>query len=256
MPVRRFNYTERKRIKHADTDLSISQYEMGTSTFDAHLDLEAYELPEDARVYVEAYRLTAWMRFPYGTVGDLEEPADRLLIEFDNPDTVLFRVRVVDQESGRGLMLAKADGIRPELPDYKQDSRISLLTVEPSDSLRHEIFRLDYAEGRRPVLLVNDKIDDWKSVVRSPAFIAFVLPAVMRQILYRSLVHEQDYSEEDESDWRNRWVRFAESLPGVPEVPDLSDGEISEEWIDSAVEAFCREHQIFKQFRQYCREES
>ena len=41
----------------------------GMLSFDAKLDLTGYDLPDDARVFVEAYRQTSFMRFPHGTVA-------------------------------------------------------------------------------------------------------------------------------------------------------------------------------------------
>jgi hypothetical protein len=36
-------------------------------------------LPTDAKVFVEAYRQTNWMRFDFGTIGAVQAPGDLLL---------------------------------------------------------------------------------------------------------------------------------------------------------------------------------
>lgn len=256
MPIRRFNYTGRQRINHEDVYVTIDSSSVGPAKFEAVLNLDNYELPEDAVIYLEAYRLTSWMRFPYGTVGKIVEPGDRWLFEFSNPESVLFRIRVVKGVDGQGLMIAKASGIRPKLSDEEPSDRIPLLSVVPSDDLKKEVFRVDYAEGDRPILLINDMIEDWKSAARSPAFTSLVLPSVMRQILTRFLIQDENYNEEDETTWSNRWVRFAESLDGVSTYQtDEEDRQQIEDWINTAVQMFCRRMKIIQSFKTYWREE-
>ncbi|MFO0977497.1 MAG: hypothetical protein U0996_13940, partial [Planctomycetaceae bacterium] len=59
---------------------------------------------------------------------------------------------------------------------------------------------------------------------------------------------EQTRSTDDAEDWTARWLRFAESLPGVGRVPEDSDPESDLDWIDSAISSFCRWRGVDKQF--------
>ena len=83
-------------------------------------ELDGYDLPAEALVFVKAYRQTTWMRWPWGTVGALQPPANRALAEFDSPDDVLFRVRVTSPgtpEEPHGLLPAEADRVRLRSPE-------------------------------------------------------------------------------------------------------------------------------------------
>ena len=65
---RRFNYTGRIRIRRKDLTICLREQD-GILSFDADLSaLVDYELPPESFVFVEAYRQTNWMRFPF-TLG-------------------------------------------------------------------------------------------------------------------------------------------------------------------------------------------
>ena len=136
MAVRRLNYTGRKRLPLADLRFAIQPEVGGAPLFSTNINLGHLKLPPNADVYVEAYRQTTWMRFRFGTVGDVR-PVDELkLTEFDSPEGVLFRVRVTSPIENRGLLLAEADRIRPRVgPEDEDTNRIPLLPVKPDDNL-------------------------------------------------------------------------------------------------------------------------
>lgn len=249
MPIRRFNYTGRKRIRLEDVAIAVYECGDGASRFDADPSLERYELPEDAQVFVEAYRQTTSMRFDFGTVGALQPPGDRTLTEFDSADGVLFRVRVVSMSGRRAILLASAERIRPKRPELKQEERIPLLPVKSSEDLGEQVFSLDFSD--RPLLLVNARVGSFREVTRDPAFIALVLPATLRDILTR-IVRVEKYSDGDDADdWRSQWLRFATLLPGVPDLPTDDDEDHLDSWIDEAVASFCRKSRILAHFQGY-----
>ena len=82
MPVRTLNYTNRKRIRREDARIAIRE-ENGVNFFDASLSLGDYGLPGEARVFVEAYRQTQYMRFDFGHVGAMRVPEARILCDFE-----------------------------------------------------------------------------------------------------------------------------------------------------------------------------
>ena len=73
MTTRRFNYTERKKILREDASVILRSEDAGVA-FDAHLRLAAYQLPQDAKVLVEAYKAPVLMRFDMGTVALPKRP--------------------------------------------------------------------------------------------------------------------------------------------------------------------------------------
>jgi len=132
MPVRTLNYTNRRRIRRKDARITIHEEKNGI-IFDAGLNLGDYDLPAEARIFVEAYRQTQYMRFDFGKVGAMRIPVDRFLRDFDSPEGVLFRVKVVTSAAPHGLLLGEADQIRPRKSTEEDQNRMPLLPVVPED---------------------------------------------------------------------------------------------------------------------------
>ncbi len=240
---RRFNFTGRSKISQSDISIRLIRKE-SRLTFAADLHLEQYKLDSASRVFIEAYRgaSTLWKRFEFGRVGLPKPESECWLDEFGSADGILFRVKVTAHEGELGRLIAAADKVRPLGDDDKQPG-LPLISVEPAD-LGGAVWRIKFDEVDLPVLLVSEKFPEKKYIANDPAFRGFVCPAAMREILTRILLIDQALGdEEDEDDWKNRWIRFAESIstecPGVLDRDgDPGVDEITE-WIDAAVAAFC-----------------
>ena len=249
MPVRRFNYTGRKRLRRSDMRITVRERDGAPATFEAGLSVDGYDLPDNASVFVEAQRQTSWMRFRFGTVGNVAPQDELVLSEFDSPDGVLFRVRVTSSDDPKALLLAVADRIRPRRPEEAEEWRVPLLPVKADESLGDQVARVDFSDY--PLLLINADVGDWQAVARNPAFASLVYPPALREILTRILCIEQYFDTDDNEDWRSNWLRFATLLPGVSDPPAGSDDENMDDWIDEAVASFCRRFAMMSRFQHY-----
>lgn len=237
MGNRRFNYTERRRIRHEDVAIRLG----GTAeapTFDATMELSAYQLPDTAGVFVEAYRQTSARRFSFGKAGKVVAPADRSLRGMPDPGSLLFRVKVVELENGRGRLLAEADQLKALEPEG--GGRRSLVDVREAD-LAGELWHLSL-ESERPMLLVERRYGPREMILSMPHFRWLVLPQVLRDLLRRAI---RDGAHEDDdpipTDWRTQVMTQAEGLAGECPSGDLQDDDVTN-WITSVVRAFCRKH--------------
>jgi len=236
--IRRLNYTGRIKIHRADVRLATREDD-GALSFDADLRLHDYELPAEALVFVEAYRQTTWMRFPFGTVANLLPPPteQRRLAEFDSADGIRFRVKVT-QAHDEHILLAAADRIPLAQPEDDAE-RESLLPVVPAE-LGDELWRVDLSD--EPRLLVNKSAaSDWRQLAKSPIFVSLVYPSVLRQVL-TDILADGHRDTDDEADWRSNWLRFAARLPGMnPHPPEKDEGEeAAARWVEDAVAGFAR----------------
>jgi hypothetical protein len=236
-----------------DAEIAIHE-DHGHHRFSATLRLQEYGFPPDALVFVEAYRQTSWMRFPFGTVVENRPRAELRLTEFGSPEGVLFRVRVTSAHSPRGLLLGEADKIRPRRADRSEDQRFPLLPARADESLDAEIYRIDFDD--HPILLINQKVGDWQALTQNPTFQAFVLPGVLRQILTRILHIDGSTALDDPDDWRSLWLRFASRLPNVTEPPKVDEVGRFDDWIDDAVESFSRKFRTMDRFHRFWTDES
>lgn len=239
-----FNWTERKRISREDAQITLIR-STTPATFSASLSLVDYKLPADAKVVVEAYRQTTWRRFAMGSVA-LVRPEEPLTLEaFGDPDAVMFRVKVLAADPLDGRILAEADRLRVVDPLDEPTGQRPLLRTR-GDDLGEEAWQLRLDDGGEgPLLVLNNRLEDWKQTARTAQFRLLVYPELMRQIL-RAAVNPDSTSDDG---WQRDWLQFAQSLPGVDESPDDdATADDRDMWVTDAVTAFCRKHDLIKKY--------
>ena len=251
---RTFNYTGRRRIGRKDVSITLRQ-ERSVWVFDADLRLADHHFPRSAEVWVEAHRKNLWMQWAWGTVSAPRVPADRRLAEFDVPDGVLFRVRVVQPPgTEHHKLLGEADAIPFVKAGEADDRRRHLLEPVP-DALDQQLWKLNF-DSDPPCLLVNiDAKPTWRVMARSPYFIALVYPEVLRRMLSRVLIDDGWTEEDEEGGWPADWVKFAKNLGGLGPVPPPDPRTDRENWIEEAVATFCRRLEIRSTWDRTCDEE-
>ena len=236
--IRHFNHTGRVRILREHVDLSLRPGRGAEPrVFNLNLMLGGYRFEPDARIRVEAAVSNVAQRWDFGTVARFAPPPDHERRMTEVPPTARFRIVVVKNDDS-GMLLGAADGITPTM-----DSS-SLLPVQESDDIGDEVWRLDFSGVGEPLLLLNADVDNISAVVRSDAtFRSLVMPEVLRSILLRAVVVEQQDPDDDQSQW-NLWFETARALLPKRDVPNLSAGDASSadavDWIDEVVRAFAQ----------------
>lgn len=242
MTIKRINSTGRKRILREDARVSIEELSDGSLSFTARLNLLEYALPLNALVFIEAYRQSTLMRFPFGTVDDPRPSQPPILAEFRQPDGLLFRVKIINAATQHGMLLAEGE-IPVSNDKERPEDRIALLPPR-AGNLGSEIWRLDFTTS--PELVVNEKLPDWKGMVQTLQFRSFVFPVAIRQVLERIYWSQDSPAVDDESSWSYNWVRFAESIPGIEKCPPTGEENELEwtEWVNSVCERFADQHEF------------
>lgn len=249
----RLNYTGRKKIDRQDVVITVLENNSMPS-FKAEIDLDDYGLPPESPLYIEAYRQTSWMRFEYGTAGNPKSGVESRLDEFDSLDGVRFRVKVTEGLGTHGKLLAAADKIAPVKPEAGEAKKLCLLSVKSEEM--DCVWRLDFSSGY-PILLISTKVGSKDALTRSPEFIALVYPAVLGEILDEIRDTHNEWQEEEDC-WQRQWLTFVDLLPGVrnmPEISEDSDNEAFREWKIDAMESFSRLLNISETYSRYREEE-
>jgi hypothetical protein len=255
--IRRFNYTDRQKIPRDQVRLAWIVNGSGALKFKGDIDLTLDRpLDPSALIFVEAYSGPVVMRFPCGTVGSPEYPADTTLVDFPPGLKPLFRVKVVDPGPDR-RMLAWADAINPLAPDEVASGRRSILPVEAID-LGPLVWKLR-VESNQFRLQLNSAIREPRDITvlaREHDFIALVYPAVIRQVLEHLLLGP----ERDSVDPDHDWLVFAAQLTGkaAPTREENAtdsdeDGAFAdqvEEWVEESIAGFCRQQHAVESFVQ------
>lgn len=250
MAIRRLNFTGRKKIKRSDVAVTVRDSAHGRSTFSAEVSLDSYDLPPEAKVFIEAHRQTSYMRFSFGTVAHTAPEDELVLSEFDPPEAVLFRIKVTSSDDPAGLLLAAADQIRPSSREQADDRRIPLLRVRTIPALAQQVYRVDFSDDAGgPVLCINKHAGDHRAVLRDPLVQSLVLPAVLREVLNRVLHIDEVREIETDGGWASDWLTFATHLSGVErDLPSFQDESEIDDWIDDVTGAFCRTLRSMDQF--------
>lgn len=243
---RRINYTGRKRIEHAKTQLELVEQPGKPMRFVGHLDLTGLDLPETAHVIVEAYHKESTQRFECGTVGHIQFPDDTTLTEVDVAGSYLFRVKVVDREGNGSKLLATAEKIQPKEPNEPDGSRDFLLKVlhrEDTGGIPWKL-EMDPDGDVKPILVINTKVTAGQDKMRtSPVFRGLILPAAIREVLnFIFLTRENE--DPEEGSWQTKWLSFAAAVTnGDTEVPTSDDPDIPS-WINDVVSGFSTRHAL------------
>lgn len=246
MTIRRFNFTHRKRIPREKIGLTVHANE-SISLLDISVDLADQDLPDGAKLYVEAYRpsTTQRARFSLGAVRQQVRQAGLPLREFESIDDLLFSLKVVDEGQRHGVLLAYADSIQPERNDRATGAGGESLLAVVSEDLDGVLWKLDFYEERY-VLTIERSLGLKEAVVRNPVFRALVMPAAFREILFRIVLGSDiEWAEEldEDSDNPTRWIHFASRLGcGMPprKAEDADSLRKLIEWVDSAVSCFSK----------------
>jgi hypothetical protein len=234
--IRRLNYTGRNKIEKKNVTITIAGDNPLEKSLNASFNLGTLNLPNDGRVFVEAYyRMTQSQRFYFGFVNQIKQPEDTTLGSMGLLDDLKFRVFVVDK---KGKILALVEDINIEKKIHKK----SLLPVEvvELDNMLWKISMIDY-EGA-PVLQLNKRVSGIRNVAaKDLRFIHSVYPAVVRYIfMYLAFIEKIDFSD-PYYEWATNWVRFAQKISTAPPKGTVDDASVCEEikdWIENVVVAF------------------
>lgn len=239
--IRRFNYTGRLRINQNAVRINLIQDNAASPRFNAELDLSPLNLPPTARIYLEAYRQSLYERFSWGTVARPSPQGPTVLTRVESLDRIYFRVKIVDESVGQGLILAQADRISVDAPSTEP---IGLLPVKLVD-LGEQVWRVEF-EPEEPWLYLNCRIDGVKERAQSdPAFAALVFPQILREVL--GYIARYSLQPDDEAQWVADWQSFTESLSG--ETRPTEDDQMMQ-WIESAVSSFADTHRFSRVYQE------
>lgn len=210
--IRRINFTGRIKIPSKMVKITLTRRGKDIHSFNSTIDLSELDLPENGKVYVEAYQRSVIRRYDFGTVKEIEAQEPTELDFFENPEQLQFKIKVVDDE---GKILAKTKPIRPEIEGRKTP----LLSVKPDDEIGKELWFLDFED--EPLLLLNRKISGIESIAYESQFRQYTCPSILREILTQMIFVGKIGSLE----WHDKWLKFVKKITPQEEIPEILDHE-------------------------------
>lgn len=238
--LRKLNFTERVKIPRGSVRIALRRDGEDVLVFDPQVSFDGVAVTATARVFIEAYYRTSFMRFDCGSVEAFTPPADRRLTDIDGTGVVRFRVKIVDDHR----IMAVADDVVASIDRPETAGRVPLLPVNFTGTLGQQAWRVAF-EPNGPVLELNNRIDAIKEIAKHDAmFFALVYPAAVREVLAQILLVEQHDPHQDGDEWWSLWLRwaarYASPLPLADDAPF---------WIEEVISAFCSEQKIVDRWR-------
>jgi len=245
------NFTERKRIKRKNVSIQFIRQNGKVVGFTLEkLDLNDLDLPNYAKIYIEAYYRTELKRFDLGTINSFTLPYSGDLKDIAYSENSKFRILVIDPSDLK--ILAHADKISPDEIAGKR----AILPVEFTD-LGNEIWRVEYeGDEGAPILMINREIPNIQNIAKKdPQFLLYVYPAVLREILIHIVfVDKIDSTTEPTVGWHRDWLKFTQQLGvEIPESLSIENDNFNRddilEWISNCITKFCNKYA--EKFQEY-----
>ena len=244
--LRKLNFTERAKIPKTQVRVTLRRDGDGVLVFESQLSFDGIDVAPAARVFIEAYYRTSFMRFDCGSVAAFSPPHDRRLTEIDGTSVVRFRVKVVDNAANDHRIVAVAEDIIVSAEKPDATGRMPLLPVNFSDALGQQAWRIAF-EPNGPVLELNNRIENVQDVAKNDAaFFSLVYPAAVREVLTQILLVEGRDVHEEGDDWWNLWLRWAGRYASAALPADDDEARF---WIDDVVSAFCADRRSLDRWR-------
>lgn len=223
----------RKSIKTQDISINIQEESDKLFVYIKIKNLEDYDFPKKAHVFLEAYNNLDIDCIDLGNVGSLtQDEIKKPLSSFHIPQRagIKFRLKVTDQKTWRLLGLAE------RLKERKYAN--SLLEFQPDPSIS-AILKIDFADKDHPILHVNkdimERIESIKPILAELAF---------REILQVLLLGENDEDDQDFYE-SHKWIKFAKKYKPIDTLINM-DSDEKLNWISEVIDEFSKKHKIPK----------
>ncbi len=242
--IRRYNYTGRKKL----SEIRINEWaKKGTKYFEVICDLRNSGFPDDAKIFVEPYFKSSFLRFDFGTIARFQPPANTDISNLPTTDQLWYRVKIVDENAKHGLILGTAD-IQGIPVDSPHSGKQSILPVDFTE-LGNRIWTLEFRSDR-PTLAINSLLNEFgiREKVKQADFFTLVYPEVIKMIALK-LTGEAGFYDEDLSGWQAEWMRYFKEVLQQTQMPVQDDEKSVEEWANDMSEAFARKSQVINLYK-------
>lgn len=247
---RRINSTGRQRITRDCVEIRLLEPMPGEPLkAKVSLNLDKLNFPGNSQVALEAYHRSSGMRFDFGTIDALAIPPVLVLSEVDRGGSVLFRLKVIDNDNEPGKLLGSAERIQPK-GEEDQDGRRSIFPILFRD-LGSDVWKVEVEYGDRPKLLINKRMQgfDYK-LQENPMLQGVILPAALRFLMAELVKNAETGDDDDEEEsWKEDWLSYSRDELDMTEDPRELDEVKRMAWIDDAVQSFCKKCGFIKKIR-------
>lgn len=241
--IRRYNYTGRKKVLASRVKIE-EAITNGIKSFSVTCDFSDLGFPDNARIYIEPFFKSSFLRFDFGTVARMTHPNNTSIDDLPITDNVRYRIKVVDTGLNHGMILGFAD-IQGSIAQEGNVGRQSILPVDFRE-LGRRIWTLDF-DINGPVLVVNVSLEGAREkVIADNTFFSLVYPEVIKRVAISII--DKDFDENDVIGWKAEWLRFFKEVLHQTFMPDIENKNSIEEWANEISETFARKYKVIERY--------
>lgn len=243
--IRRYNYTGRKKVLSKRIKILESRKD-GKKSFEIKCDIKDLDFPDEAKIFIEPYFKSSFLRFDFGSVARFQPPLETDVSDLPTTDQLRYRIKIVDNVNKNGLILGFAD-MQGTLVNDQTGGRQAILPVDFTD-LGKRIWTLDL-RANGPVLVANSSIDNIREKVKSDdIFFSLVYPEIIKRIALE-ITKSDGFFEEELSGWQSEWMKFFRQVLMQTNVLNSdANEEIIDDWCNDMSDAFARKYDIIQRY--------
>ena len=243
--IRRYNYTGRKKLLPQNISISETKKE-GKKFIEIKCDLKDLDFPDEAKIFVEPYFKSSFIRFDCGSVARFQPPSNTDVSDLPTTDQLRYRIKIVDTSNKHGLIIGLAD-IQGTLVNASDTGRQPILPVDFTD-LGKRIWTLDF-RSTGPVLAVNSSIENIREKVKSDdIFFSLVYPEIIKRIAVE-ITKTDGFFEDDLTGWQAEWVKFFRQILFQTQVLSSDAGDdVIDDWCNDMSDAFARKYNVIERY--------
>jgi hypothetical protein len=247
--IRKFNYTGRQKLTHDRISVTLID-DRPYKSFSASINLIGLDLTDDAKIYIEPYFKSSFMRFCFGTVKKEIKPINTYLTDLPNSNIIRFKILIVDESKKHGRILRLADRIKAQNADESVNPNDSILPIDWSQDLNQQIYRINFKTDG-PILEINKRIDNRLELMRTNImFRSLILTSIIKEVTSK-ILPEINNIQEGEETWQNIWLRYIREILHVNIDANIDYEEESDldYYVEEVVSAFCTKFKLRSKFQ-------
>lgn len=234
-----YNYTNRSNIRQKDCHVTIIDHTPEQMHIKLSLDLEKIDLrPEQALILEALYKGIYFRKKLINPKPDNDIYIDGFP-ENSNPS---FRVKLLPQiDGGNGQILSASKFFKATKSEEDKEVQQNFLKFKYSDAIGGQIWRIEWEDPENPLIYINRDFGEQYEIKTDARVHAFILPAILREILNGIFLRFDSLDELDERSQAYRWLKFCDKKLPVWSMPskDEWDDELKlSELTEQAVQQF------------------
>jgi hypothetical protein len=219
-----YNYTNRSNIRQKDCHVTIIEHTPEQMHIKLSLDLEKIDLRAEQALVLEALYKGIYFR---KKLINPKQDNDIYIDGFPENSNPSFRVKLLPQiNGGNGQILSASKFFKATKSEEDKEIQQNFLSFTYSDSIGDQIWKIEWEDPENPLIYVNKKFAEQYEIKTDARVHAFMLPALLREILNGIFLRFNSIENIDERSQAYRWLKFCDRKLTTWSMPD------EEEWND------------------------